>query len=142
MFRRLGRKAQTTAEYAILIALVVGAIVAMQVYVRRGIQGRIKNAMDHTGVSDSVGNTTFNFTNEQYEPYYLSSDTQSSSARTQNELLGTGGVVGRSLGEQTIQAREQVMSWGSSDLATSQTVANATVPGRPALPDVPREYEE
>jgi len=138
MLRRLGKKAQTTAEYAILIALVIGAAVAMQVYVRRGIQGRIKNAMDHTGTSGNVGNgTEFNFTHEQYEPYYLAAETQSSSARTQQEALGTGGVVGRTTAEQTIQARQQVMAWDASDLAANQTVVDAAAPAKPALPTVP-----
>lgn len=133
MLKSLGKKAQTTAEYAILIALVVGAIVAMQVYVRRGIQGRVRNAVDHTGTSGTIGNTSFNFSAEQYEPYYLASDTASSSARTQQEVLGTGGVVGRTLAEQTRQAREQVMAWTANDTATNQTVADAAAPVAPAL---------
>ena len=40
------RKAQSTAEYAILIGLVVGALVLIQTYVKRGIQGRFKDASD------------------------------------------------------------------------------------------------
>ncbi len=40
------KRAQSTAEYAILIALVVGAVVAMQTYVKRGIQARQKVESD------------------------------------------------------------------------------------------------
>lgn len=47
------KKAQSTAEYAIIIAIVVGALVAMQVYVKRGMQGRFKDA-----VEDLATNTT------------------------------------------------------------------------------------
>ncbi len=43
---RLIAKAQSTAEYAILLAIVAAAIIAMQVYVRRGIQGRIRDLAD------------------------------------------------------------------------------------------------
>jgi hypothetical protein len=72
------KKAQNTAEYAILIALVVGAVVAMQSYVQRGLQARtrgtslymrdeISNAMKAADASmaASIGNTG------QYNPYYL-----------------------------------------------------------------------
>ena len=38
------KKAQNTAEYAILIVLVVGAVIAMQTYVKRGWQGRVKDS--------------------------------------------------------------------------------------------------
>ncbi len=43
---KLSKKAQSTAEYAILIAIVVGALVGMQIYVRRGLQGRIADVVD------------------------------------------------------------------------------------------------
>jgi uncharacterized protein (UPF0333 family) len=70
------KKAQNTAEYAILIALVVGAVIAMQTYVQRGLQARtrgtslymrdeITNAMLSTVPDPTlVGNTA------QYNPYY------------------------------------------------------------------------
>ncbi len=77
MFKRLrkNKKAQNTAEYAILISLVVAAIIAMQVYVQRGMQGRIRDAVqgfliDQTNPAgvNGLGRTV------QYEPYYLSSN--------------------------------------------------------------------
>lgn len=60
------RKAQNTAEYAILIALVIGGVVAMQTYAQRALQGRIRSAArDYLGGNTSeLGNTG------QYEPYY------------------------------------------------------------------------
>ena len=71
MFKRLrkNKKAQNTAEYAILISLVVAAIIAMQVYVQRGMQGRIRDAVKGYLVTE----TTALGTTAQYEPYYLSS---------------------------------------------------------------------
>ena len=68
MFKKLmkNKKAQQTAEYALLISLVVAAIIAMQTYAQRTIQGRIKDASHYlTDQTKSLGNTT------QYEPYYL-----------------------------------------------------------------------
>ena len=68
MFRKLmkNKKAQQTAEYALLIALVVAAIIAMQTYAQRTIQARIRDA------AVQLVNRTQNFgTTTQYEPYYL-----------------------------------------------------------------------
>lgn len=50
MFIRLNkRKAQSTLEYAVIIGVVVGALIMMQVYVKRGLQGRMKQASDDIG---------------------------------------------------------------------------------------------
>ena len=63
---KFNKKGQNTAEYAILIALVVGAAVAMQTYVKRSWQGGVKFAVDKVKKSDGVTG--------QYEPYYSESD--------------------------------------------------------------------
>lgn len=42
-------KAQTTVEYAVLIACVVAALLAMQIYMKRGIQGKLRAAGDEIG---------------------------------------------------------------------------------------------
>ena len=87
MLRKLikNKKAQNTAEYAILISLVVAGIIAMQTYAQRALQAKVRDAslylattsdgLDADGVTDSgdifsghlLGST-------QYEPYYLKSD--------------------------------------------------------------------
>lgn len=48
MFIRKGKRAQSTAEYAILIGVVVAAILAMQAFVRRSIMGKVKEAAKFT----------------------------------------------------------------------------------------------
>ncbi len=142
MLPKLNKRAQTTAEYAILIAIVVGAVVAMQVYIRRGMQGRIRNVVDHVGAGGNVGGDTasFAFTAEQYEPYYTSSESSSGRNSKEQEVLGKGGVVGRRSGEQTKQERQQVSGWGISDKAAAEygsKVLVTTAPTQPALPSVP-----
>lgn len=111
MLRRLGKRAQTTAEYAILIALVVGAVVAMQVYVKRGIQGRIRDVVDHTGAGGEVGGESLSFSSGQYEPYYVQStgDTKQSSTNTENLL--TGGGTSRDSTTNVDATREQNIGW-------------------------------
>ena len=66
MFRKLvkNRKAQNTAEYALLIALVVAAVIAMQSYAQRALQGRIRDAAVFLQTESSAIGTT-----KQYESY-------------------------------------------------------------------------
>ncbi|MDP2905738.1 MAG: hypothetical protein Q8O22_05495 [Candidatus Omnitrophota bacterium] len=91
MLRRLGKRAQTTAEYAILIALVVGAVVAMQIYVKRGIQGRVRDVVDHVGAGGDVAGQNVAFTAEQYEPYYAASTANTEQNTSTDEEMQTGG---------------------------------------------------
>ena len=51
------KKGQSTLEYAVLIIIIIGALLSIQVYIKRGIQGRLKSATDDIGTQFSVGNT-------------------------------------------------------------------------------------
>lgn len=113
LMRLRKRSAQSTAEYAILIALVIGAAMAMQVYVKRGLQGRLKDVVDHTGSSSEFGGNSQVFSTGQYEPYYLSS-TGSTSQDTQQDtsaMTQGGGVQRDSIVETNIEeARVQTIN--------------------------------
>jgi cytoskeletal protein RodZ len=50
-------KGQSTLEYAVLIIIVIGALLSIQVYIKRGVQGRLKSATDDIGDQYSPGNT-------------------------------------------------------------------------------------
>ncbi len=80
------KRGQNTAEYAILIGLVIAAAIAMQTYVKRGLQGGIKFAVDKAGKSGGQG---------QYEPYYLESsyDTTVSAYKDREETQAGGKVI-------------------------------------------------
>ena len=60
--------AQSTLEYAMVIACVVGAIIAMQIYVKRSVQGRLRDAADEVGEQYSAANTTSTFTQNIINP--------------------------------------------------------------------------
>lgn len=95
------RRGQSSAEYAIVLAVLLAALVAMQVYIKRGAQGRIKLGVDQytqvgvnplTWLDNSAPSTDANndvnlapSTNAtlkgQYEPYYAESD---------NKIVRTG----------------------------------------------------
>ncbi|MBU2044947.1 MAG: hypothetical protein KJ977_02625 [Candidatus Omnitrophica bacterium] len=51
------RKAQATAEYAILFAVVIGAAMGVQSYVKKAIQARIFDAANQ--FVDDTGGTTY-----------------------------------------------------------------------------------
>ncbi len=71
MFRKLikNKKAQNTAEYALLISLVIAGVIAMQTYAQRALQGRIRDAAVYlVNQTHDLGNAV------QYEPYYLRTD--------------------------------------------------------------------
>jgi len=89
------RKGQNILEYSILIALVVGAAVAMQTYVKRGLQGRVKNAVDYTGSAHTIDGASLSFDGNQYEPYYASSNAQITSNSTKAQAWQNNGQVGQ-----------------------------------------------
>ena len=63
MFKFLKKiKGQSTVEYAILIIIIIGALLTIQVYIKRGVQGRLKSASDDIGEQYSPGNTNYTST--------------------------------------------------------------------------------
>ncbi len=60
MFKSLNkRKGQSTLEYAVLIVIIIAALLAMNQYIKRGLQGRLKSSTDDIGDQFSPGNTNF-----------------------------------------------------------------------------------
>lgn len=143
--RRLGKIGQSTAEYAVVLALVVGAVVAMQIYVKRGIQGRMRNAVDHVSAAGDVGGTTLTFDAQQYEPYYMATDTVSAQAQNQNEVLGRNGQIGRSSTQASKMERASNIGWGTNTATVTATAPTKTdaqneLEPQPATPTVVKVY--
>ena len=59
-------KAQSSLEYAVVIVCLVAALLAMQVYVKRSMQGRLRELGDQVGQQyapkNTEGNTRVNYT--------------------------------------------------------------------------------
>jgi len=111
MYRYLRNKVgQNTAEYAILIGVIVAAVIAMQLYVRRGMQARIKDAVD--GSMNVDGGDSI-FTTAQYEPYYMDSDMRTTQDQTVSEATNRGGSVRRDTTESNVTRTgvETYTSW-------------------------------
>jgi len=98
MFTR--NKGQSIAEYAVLLSLVIAAVVAMQVYVKRGIQAKVKTGTDaYTGAGvgttitvEGGGQATLSKL-DQYEPYYQESTYNRYQESVEQEHMGGGKVV-------------------------------------------------
>ena len=56
-FRKRRQRGQSTLEYVILIIIILGALLSIQVYIKRGIQGRLKSATDDIGDQFKPGGT-------------------------------------------------------------------------------------
>lgn len=73
------KKGQTTIEYAMLLVIVIGSFIAIQNYLKRGVQGRWQDAVDTLG--------------DQYDPRYADTSiehTLNSTTQTQIMALDEG----------------------------------------------------
>ena len=80
-------KAQSLSEYAIGLLVVILALMAMQVYVKRGLQGRYVDLVSQTTLrinKDSGGIS-------QYEPYYVTKDITTEQSADTQERIRLGG---------------------------------------------------
>ena len=95
VIQREKTRGQSLTEYAILLSVVAAVFIGMQLYVKRGLQGRIKGVVD---LSDGgLLNQGFTRANLplQYEPYYSpngTTNTTTNSTRTENMALN--GITG------------------------------------------------
>lgn len=105
MFIYLNKRGQGTLEYGVIIAVIVGALIAMQVYLKRGVQGRLKQAADDIGgqfspVTSTVAatTTTTSSTTETVSGGSFASDTMpttasnSTQAQSRNVTEGAGAI--------------------------------------------------
>ena len=58
----IGKKGQSTLEYAMIIAVVVGGLIAMQIYMKRSVQGKLRQSTDSIGGQFEAANTTSTIT--------------------------------------------------------------------------------
>lgn len=98
MFLYLKKRGQSTLEYAIIIAVVVGALISAQIYIKRGLMGRYKQATDDIGEQWSARASTYDYTivsssssTETTRPHVVGSETMSmTTSRVTQEQTRTG----------------------------------------------------
>ena len=108
MLRLKNKVAQSTAEYVIVLGLIVAAVVAMQTYIKRGLQGRIKDAVDYKDQAGQTSNVV-QFSTNQYEPYYISSNFTTNRTADETENMEIGGGVNKETNESSNRTGAQVI---------------------------------
>ncbi len=100
MRRLKNRRGQSTLEYAVLIAVIVGGLLTMQAYVKRGMQGRLRSAADDIG--------------GQYSPEKVTSSFTTTASSTTTEVLAEGATTSTvsahshsRTGSETVEALDQ-----------------------------------
>jgi len=63
-------KGQSTLEYVILIGFVVSALIAMGVYMKRGVQGKLRESTDQVGEQYSAYHTHGEYTTESHSDQF------------------------------------------------------------------------
>ena len=111
------KQAQSILEYAILIAIVIAAVVVMQVYMKRGVSGRLKDSSDKIsgGESFSANATTTKQTSKMV------------GSRDITEMTGTGGKAGDVAGELKYGGTVEDLSAHGSYSASGSTQTGSTV---------------
>ena len=75
----IGRKGQSTVEYAVLIVVVIAALLAMGIYMKRGTMGKLRESTNQIG--------------EQFAPLGTTNDYTRTYTSTRNEFTGNDGHV-------------------------------------------------
>jgi hypothetical protein len=99
---RVKTKGQTTLEVVILIGFVVSALIAMGVYMKRGIQGRLRDSTDQIGEQYSAGNTTSTYV------------TTTNMKQTENQKSGGEITTTIEVNKQSKTGNEQVSDWNNT----------------------------
>ncbi len=89
MLKRYSR-GQSTLEYAIIIAVIVAALVVMQIYIKRGVQGKLRSSTDQIGEQYSPGHTTGGYTTTTGSTTHEAIVSSYSVTGTANGLTTTG----------------------------------------------------
>lgn len=112
MLKVKGKKGQSTVEYALVIGIIVAALVAMQTYVKRGL-----NARYHDGIQFLATQTNEIGTATQYEPYYLDTKYENTQNREVKENIEGRGKTTREI--QGAETRKRAEGGFEKFLATS-----------------------
>lgn len=86
MRKWLGKRGQSTLEYAVLIVVIIAALVAMQVYLKRDIQGRMRESSDQIGEQFSPGYTVSNRVTYTYSNQRETSDRWGTGTQIYNQF--------------------------------------------------------
>ena len=83
------KKAQSTLEYAIITAIVIAALLSMNVYIKRGLQGGYRQQADNFGSQYAPKETTSDIINRIYGEGNTSTSTVEATVDGKDKLITT-----------------------------------------------------
>lgn len=98
------KKGQSTLEYAIIVAVVIGGLLVMQHYVKRGYSGRLKSASDDMG--------------QQYDPATFSNNVNTVQSADVRQTVSSGVTRTEQVSDQS-QSRTGSETQGAWDPSTN-----------------------
>ena len=102
------KRGQSTLEYAVLTVVIIGALLTLQVYIKRGVQGRLKSAADDIGDQYSDGNTNeIRTTNRSSN----TEETFNAGVSTTN-IVGKGEITNTTVNSVIVNSSQE--NWGSN----------------------------
>lgn len=96
---------QSIAEYAVVIGLVIAAVVAMQIYVKRGLQAKIRDGSDIEVKNDTKGDKNIDYGLNDYQKNGFEPSSQnlslvvSSRNASETVVVSAGGAVSKTTNE-------------------------------------------
>lgn len=108
-----GERGQTAVEYGVLLAVLVAALVGMQIYLKRGTMGKLRSSADQIGEQYAPKHTSSKFTVTTH------SDTLSTSTLKKDQDLG-GGQKG------DVMVNQNIIKQETSSRSGSETVGSLT----------------
>ncbi len=105
--KRRKKRGQSTLEFTVLIIIIIGALLSIQVYIKRAVQGSLKSAADDVSQQQySPGNTN----------YVMTTSTHSESLQKQVNGTTTSNLIGNQTTNQTVNMyiiNQEYEYWGS-----------------------------
>ncbi|MFH0940748.1 MAG: hypothetical protein V1840_02705 [Candidatus Omnitrophota bacterium] len=92
MRKCFSKRGQSTLEYAVLIVVIIAALIAMQVYLKRGIQGRMRESSDQIGEQFSPGYTVSNRVTRTMSDTREIADAYSTTTQILNQFQNVSGT--------------------------------------------------
>ncbi len=114
------RKGQSTLEYAVIIAAVIAGLVAMQKFMTRSVQGKLRDSVNDIGEQYSAGHTesetTINYWGSKVGRETFGYDLDTSSGEVGADSIGQQGYYLISPNSTTTITSEKVGELGDESL--------------------------
>lgn len=102
--RRLNGKGQSAVEYAVMFAVIIAALLALNIYMKRGFMGRYRSYGDQAGSQFSFANGTTNVVenivsvrNENTSSFGLANTKFTTDTQNRNETINLSNIANENL---------------------------------------------